>query len=414
MNRLADWYIRLNICCKLIPFLLLYIAVCILLSKDTLEGDEGRYLGFADNLLHGFYSPPYPDIDLWNGPGYPVFLAPLIFFRIPLMVLRLINGLLLYCSLILSYKTFSLYSSPKTSLLFTFLLGLYYPIFELLPFILTECLAWFMMSLVCFLLVKTFRQNNISLKLILLSALSIATLAMIKVIFGYVILCMLFISIFMFLMPAFRSMAKKSALIFLLSFGFCLPWLIYTYTLTNKVMYWANSGTMSLYTMSSPFADELGDWTTTAELLVNPNHMVFMDSISRLKPLDREKAYKTTAIKNIKDHPRKYFTNWLANVGRILLSYPHSYTSQKITTYLTIIPNMFIIVAIVLSLAVSIRYYRRFPEGLIILFLLVMVYLFGSSLVSAFRRMFYITMPFWYLFLSYVFSNIISIRLKED
>jgi len=414
MNQLTEWYSRLNIWVKLIPFLLLYIAVCILLSKDTLEGDEGRYLGFADNLLHGFYSPPYPDIDLWNGPGYPMFLAPFIFFRIPLIIIRLINGFFLYFSLILSYKTFSLYSSQKTSIIFTFLLGLYYPIFELLPFILTECLTWFIMSLICFLLVRTFRQKSISWKLILLSALSIAYLAMVKVIFGYVILCMLFISIFMFLLPAFRSMAKKSALLFLLSFGFCLPWLIYTYSLTNKVMYWANSGTMSLYTMSSPFADELGDWTTTAELSVNPNHSVFMDSISKLKPLEREEAYKTAAIKNIKSHPRKYFSNWLANVGRIFLSYPHSYTSQKITTYLTFIPNMFIIVAIILSFAMSIRYYRRFPEGLIILFFLVMAYLFGSSLVSAFRRMFYITMPFWFFFFSYVFSNIISVKIKQD
>jgi len=219
----------------------------------------------------------------------------------------------------------------------------------------------------------------------------------------------------MFLLPIVsRSSAKKSTIIFLLSFVFCLPWLLYTYSLTNKLFYWTNSGSMSMYTMSTPFANELGDWKGTEDLKQNPNHKVFMDSITTLNSLQRDEAYKTAAIKNIKSHPKKYLSNWIANVGRLLFSYPYSNAEQTIKTYWTIIPNMFVIVIIVLTFTLSIAHYKKFPEGLILLFLFILIYLFGSSLISAYRRMFYVTMPFWFFFISYVNNNIISIKIKND
>jgi hypothetical protein len=282
------------------------------------------------------------------------------------------------------------------------------------PLIITESLTWFLISLVCFLFIKNYKQKSISWKFIFLSAFSIAYLALTKVIFGYIILSMLFISVLLFLLPKFRSSAKKSILIFLISFVLCLPYLLYTYSLTNKLFYWTNSVSMALYTMSTPNANELGDFSDSDELLLNPNHKVFIDSISRLKPLAIDEAYKTAAIKNIKNHPQKFFFNWIANVGRLLFSYPFSNAVQTIKSYFTIIPNMFIIVLIILILPVSIVHYKKFPEGIILLFLFVLIYLLGSSLVSAYRRMFYITIPFWFFFISYVFNNIISIKIKQD
>jgi hypothetical protein len=413
MKRLTNLYLGLNIYFQLIPFLFLYLTKCFILAKNVLVGDEIRYVWYANNLLSGFYSPSYPEIYLWSGPGYPLFLAPFIFFKFPFIALRLLNVFLLYFSLIISYKTFSIYSSKKSSFFYTILLGLYYPIFEMLPLILTESLTWFLVSLICFLFIKNFKQKTISWKLIFLSAFSIAYLAMTKVIFGYVIVFMLFVSVFMFLLREFSFSAKKSILIFLISFVFCLPYLLYTYNLTNKLFYWSNSGGMSLYTMSTPYTNELGDWKTIAELQLNPNHKVFMDSISKLKPLEIDEAFKAAAIENIKSHPNKYLSNWIANVGRLIFSYPYSNTQQTINSYFYIVPNMFIIVLIVLAFVVSIVHYKRIPQGLIFLFLFILIYLFCSSLVSAYRRMFYITMPFWFFFISFAFNNIISFKIKH-
>ena len=396
------------------PFLLLYLIISIAFAQNALVGDEGRYLAFAHNLLNGFYSPPAPEINLWNGPGYPLLISIILMLKLPLIAIRLINGILLYFSLIITFKTINDYSSKKQALFFTIFLGLYFPIFQMLPLILTESFSWFLISLVCFVFIKNFKQKSISFKYIMLSSVSITFLALTKVIFGYVIISMLVVSIFMYFLPKFHSVAKKSTIIFLLSFIFCMHYLIYTYNLTNKLFYWTNSGSMSLYTMSTPFENELGDWHNTSKLLSNPNHTAFIDSINQLEPLNKDEAFKAKAIENIKNHPQKYFTNWIANVGRLLFSYPYSNAEQSIKTYFTIIPNMFIVVFIVFAAAISMVRYKNFPKEILLLLFFVIIYLFGSSLVSAYRRMFYITMPFWILFISYVFTNVIKIKFKQD
>jgi len=147
MNKLINWYGRLNIYYQLAPFLVLYAAICFLFSSDKLFQDEERYLWFAGNLLQGFFSPPMPDINLWSGPGYPALLASFMFLEVPLIGLRLINSALLYFSLLFTFKTLRFYSVKKTALIYTILLGSYFPIFRLLPMAMTECLAWLLISL---------------------------------------------------------------------------------------------------------------------------------------------------------------------------------------------------------------------------------------------------------------------------
>jgi 4-amino-4-deoxy-L-arabinose transferase-like glycosyltransferase len=413
MKRLCKWYSELNIFFKLSPFLLLYLIICISFATNEFVGDEERYVSFANNLLNGFYASSHSETFLWNGPGYPILLAVFLFFKMPLITIKLFNAVLLYFSLILSYKAFNQYSSNRNSFIFTILLGLYFPIFEMIPYLLTEILAWFLISLICFLLIKIYKQKKISWKLILLAGFAIAWLAMTKVIFGYVILLMIIASVFMLLWIEFRHSAKRSILIFSISMIFCLPWLIYTYSLTGKAFYWTNSGSMSLYTMSSPYSDELGDWSREDSLSLNPNHRVFMDSIAAFLPLKKDEAYKNAAINNIRNYPKKYFSNWLANIGRLLFSYPYSKTQQSLKTYFTILPDMFVIVIIVLSFSISILNYKKFPEGMIFLFLFIFIYLLGCTFISTYRRMFYITMPFWFLYFSYFFDKIMSIKIKE-
>ena len=413
MQKLIKWYSCLNIYYQLLPFLFLYAIIVILFPKDINASDQERYLRFAYNLLNGFYSTPYPNVDLWSGPGYSIFLAPFIFFKFPFFALRLLNALLIYFSLILTYKTIITYSPPKSAYFFTILLGAFFPIYESVRQVMTESLAWFQISLICFLFVKCFQRKNISWMLICLTSLAIAYLAFVKVIFGYVIISMLFISISIWVLSAFRSIAKRSIIIFLLSFIFCLPWLFYTYSLTNKAFYWSNSGSMSLYTMSTPFAEETGQWYQESELLKNPNHSLFIDSILKLTSLQRDEAYKEAAIRNIKKYPLKYLTNCISNTGRLLF-FPSDYAPDSLLSYYPFIPNMFIVVFIVLSILVSLSTIKKIPKELIFLFLFIFIYLAGSILLSTYRRMFHITMPFWFLYFSYFFNNIVSFKFIKN
>ena len=82
-------------------------------------------------------------------------------------------------------------------------------------------------------------------------------------------------------------------------------------------------------------------------------------------------------------------------------------------TYVTLLPNMFVVVFIVLTLFTSVRYYKVFPEGFVLLFFFIIIYLFGSTLVSTYRRMFSITMPFWFFYFSFVFGNIIHVSVNR-
>lgn len=402
---------RLNIYKQLLPLLMLYIIIAIFFPKDANFSDQGRYLGFADCILHGYYSLPFPDINLWNGPGYPIILAIFLFLKFSYAALRILNAFLLYFSLVLSYKTINIYCGKKQALLFTLLLGAYFPIYDLLRIILTECLTWFLVSLVCYSFVKSYQQKKLPIKLLLLSSFAIAYLVMTKVIFGYVVLAMLLTSMLLYLLPSFRNACKKSVLIFAVAFLFCLPWLSYTYHLTGKILYWSNAGNMSLYTMSSPYANETGQWYTEEQLSKNPNHKLFIDSITKLKPLQKDDAYKKQAVKNITTHPLKYIKNVVSNTGQLLF-FPSDMAPDTIFAYLPFIPNMFVVVFIVITTIIALRQYKKIPPEIILLFIFVMVYLFGSIFVTAYRRMFYITMPFWFMFFAYVFNNLIIVKFK--
>jgi hypothetical protein len=394
------------------PFLLLYLAISGFFAPGEFVGDEGRYVLFARNLLSGFYSPPPPEINLWNGPGYPLFIAFFLLFKLPLMCVRLGNAVLLYLSLVVFFKTVNLFVSRRAAFVVSSLLGFYYPVYKMLPLIYSECLAWFLISLACFTLIKSFEEKFLFGKYAFFASICVAALAMTKVAFGYVIVVMTAGALAWYAASRRRE-AVRAILIFSLSFILCLPWLFYTFKITGKAFFWANSGALSLYTMSTPFEGELGDWKIEEELLENPNHREFIQSITKLDPVEKCEAYRKAALKNIANHPKKYLANWLANIGRMLFSFPFSDTDQSIRTFFTLIPNMFVVVLGALALVAGFVYRKFLSPAIGILVLFFLVYLFGSSLLSAYRRMFYITLPFWGVYVSFIFFRVFP-ELRQD
>ena len=121
----------------------IYTIVTIVFSNDEFIGDESRYVTFSQNLTHGYYSPKN-EINLWNGPGYPIILTPFVQFRIDLFYAKILNSILLLTAMIYFYKTAKLYLCERTALISTSLLGLYYPFYLFLPFLLTEIFSIFL------------------------------------------------------------------------------------------------------------------------------------------------------------------------------------------------------------------------------------------------------------------------------
>src|SRR5476651_841890 len=98
MNNMLKRVFGLNgkIYYQMLPFLILYILICLTFNKNELVGDESRYLSYANMLLKGRYSPPFPQFDLWSGRGYSALLAFFLFFKSPILILKFLNAFLLY------------------------------------------------------------------------------------------------------------------------------------------------------------------------------------------------------------------------------------------------------------------------------------------------------------------------------
>ena len=384
-------------------FFTLYLILAIVLSNEKFTGDEGRYVKFALNLTNGYYSPP-EKINLWSGPGYPIILMPFLEFKLDLLYAKILNSIFLLGALIYFYKSIILYTNGKTALISTGLLGLYYPFYIYLPSLLTEIFSIFLVCGFGYHLLRSYSTKRKTQ--IILASLFLGFLALTKVIYGYVILISIGVFLIMFILKI--SKVRTTLFIFVLSLIWCLPYLIYTYNLTGKIFYWSNSGSQSLYWMSSPYTDEYGDWHGISNLekypKLNANHEQFFNQISKFDNLKKDALLKEKAIKNIISKPQKYFTNWLANWGRMIMSYPYTYTPQKLSTYFYL-PN-FIIVFIVLIIIYPVIIMRKIiPTELLYLLIFTLMYLFLSSLVSAKPRQFFLSVPFLLFIITFVLSN---------
>ena len=294
---------------KFIPLLFIYVVIIILKHKNEFIGDEGRYWEYALKLINGQYADlSYNEYSyLWNGPGYPIILIPFVLAGVSLFTIKLFNAVLVFVSIIFFYKSLLLLNIGKNKASITSMaLGLYLPfLLQALPSILTEAISFFLLiTHFLFLLKYSIYRKRTSFWL---SAFSLAFLILTKVIFAYV----LYVILIIYAIHYFVYKNKKSKVILLLysvSFLFTTPYLVYTYNLTGKPFYYANSGGKSLYWMSTPYEKEHGDWmyfeTLEENTAVFENHKYFLNSIKDLSPIEKDNSLKRKAISNIINHKK--------------------------------------------------------------------------------------------------------------
>src|SRR6266511_3109684 len=310
---------------QLLPLLMLYVLMVIIFSSNTFEGDEGGYVEFASRLSEGYYSPPN-DIKLWWGPGYPIVLLIFILLRIPWLAAKLLNALFLYGGVLYFYKTLNLYISKRNSLISAYLFGLYPPLMREVYLLLTENLVLFLICGFIFHLCVMHRDSISSFFHLLMTSIHLGFLALTKIFFGYVILVGLMLFLILYVWYR-KDIFKKTSYVYLIALVCCLPYLLYNYSLTNKIFYWGTSGGMSIYWMSTPYKNEWGSWFSSENVQKLPElaqHREFLDEISGLSEVEMDSAFKRKAVYNITHFPRKYLVNWMANIGRLLFSYPFS------------------------------------------------------------------------------------------
>jgi hypothetical protein len=388
-----------------------------------MEGDESRYFMYAQNLLQGFYSPKNV-VFLWNGPGYPLFLVPFLYFKLPLITIPLANAIMQYMSIVFLFKSIKAYTNTKTALLASFAWGLYYLGYQEIPSMLTEPFTSFLMSALLVSLSSYFTKGNKNY--LYVSGIIIGLIVLTKFIFGYILLFMLIFWAAVYLINQMKKIATpkiKSLLIALgIAFVIVTPYLAYTYQLTGRVFYWGNSGGMNLYWMSTPYENEFGDWFP--ETLFNgqevggptlyKNHLSDFTYFLTLKGVESDDAYKKKGIENIKKYPLKYIRNWFTNQGRLWFNFPQTGFSHSERGLLRFVPNAILLTFFLLSLYLWGINFKKCPIEINFLALFILSYLGMTSLISALPRQLTVSVPILLFWISFIQFKSTKVTIKFD
>jgi len=370
------------------PLIILYVVIALVAPAEQGRSDEARYIWFAGNIAKGYYSPA-DQVNLWSGPGYPILLAPFAALDVPWRFARLINAILMFLGSVYLYSTLRIFVSHRLAVLTTYLVGLFPALLFLVPRLYTEPLAFLLVSAFMFHSSRGLRDGAPSRHHLFIAAAYLAYLALTRVLFGYVIAVGIIAALILCLLVR-GSKPRKTLLIYGFALILCLPYLFYTYSLTGKPFYWAMSGGLSLYWMSTPHEGEHGDWIPAGRVRrtpeLNRNHKAFFEEISILAPIEADDALKARALENIRSNPDKYFRNWLANVGRLFCNCPYSYKKQAPFSYTRIIPGIVVLCLIGASVCLKISKRRRIAYEVYALGAFAFIALGGSSLLSAFNR----------------------------
>jgi hypothetical protein len=417
-----------------LPFLLLYIAIILFLPTDGKFGDETYYLKFAHNIINGFYSPSAPDVDLMYGPGYPIIIAPFIALNLPLIYITLLNAALYYFSIILLFKSLLLVVNFRIAVITSLFWALYYHSFEQLHLIYTETITSFLISLIIYCTIKTFSPDNTrnTNKLIIIAGFALGYVALTKVIFGYVLICMLIGSGIIYLKNRNSVNYRKGLFILLIAIATTLPYLIYTYHLTGRILYWGTSGGTNLYWMSSPYPRENGDWYNFDKLESNyinnyeyssmpgrfdsirVNHLKDREDLYKFKGVEQDDLYRKIAIQNIKSHPLKFLQNCISNIGRFFFNYPKSYVLQRPINLIRLPLNgTLILILSFCSIPTVISWYRIVYPIRFMIFI-ALLYMGGSILGSTEPRMFSVIVPILLIWIAYIYQKSVKIKWKFD
>lgn len=401
---------------KLSPLLILYLVIIVVLYSDKLDGDEVRYLSYAENITNGFYTDA-ENPELRNAPLYPLILAVFLGLGIPLIVPTILNGFFLFGAVYLIYQTMKRYIKPNQSLFWAYLFGLYPIPLKWIHLTHYEMFSIFLMSAFVFHLTATAKTDSFSRNHIWAGVIW-GLIILTKFIFGYVAIVAIIAMTALFVILR-KKYYLRIALLFILGFSIALPYVFYTYTLTDKFFYLSTQSGEYLYWMTSPHKGEWGNWVPKGQVYnskfeeLHPSHKEFYESVDHLSAMERNDAFKEKGKEQFREDPLIYVKNWVATQLRLFFNYPISHTQHSLNTYFYIFPNMFLLVFLIISIYPGWVKRDKIPIEFWILVGIVLTYQGGVSLNLGKPRQMLISMPTIMLWLSYIYSNIVKIKLEE-
>jgi hypothetical protein len=238
-------------------------------------------------------------------------------------------------------------------------------------------------------------------------------LALTKVFFAHVAEAMLLLSIvFMF----WSRTARRIWPVYVLGLLLCTPYLFYTYHLTGKAFYWANSSGEVAYWMTSTDPNDFGSWLSPEDVATRPelaSQRPFFEKLKGLDYVERDRLLKKQAIENIKQNPRKMLLNWVSNISRLFLDYPFSYKYQRPQTLFYMVPNSLVLAAMCFSIYPLIRFRGHLPGAIVHACAVSLVFIGGASLVCAEPRFLCAIIVFIFIVVAYVATNLVKLEVHK-
>jgi 4-amino-4-deoxy-L-arabinose transferase-like glycosyltransferase len=401
----------------LLPLLALFLAAWAFFPERP--DDEASYVVLAERLADGFYVTGDDDAllderpgspDLWYGPGLPALLAPRVALDAPLSALRLTSALVLFAAVLLMYVLVRERWGPRVGLVAAYALGLYVPFLGLLSSLHSEVLAVFFMVVGMLGLARFLDRGGV--QWLAVGGVGLAGLALTRVAYGWV-LTLALVVLGVWWLARRSGPAGRAAAVVGLALALCVPWLTYTYAKTDRVLVWGNSGSLSLYWMTSPHEGDLGDWHQAHLVFTDPElapHREFFEGLRGLTLAEQNAEIEREALRNIADHPLSYAENVVANVSRMLFNSPYSRTPQQTNDAFYAVSNAILLGAAVLCALVLVPRRRTLPPETGV-FATLAVTAFGlHALVAAYPRMLAPIVPLlvWLTMLSLVESGLLT------
>jgi hypothetical protein len=299
-------------------------------------GDEWRYLYYADNLLHGFFSPR-DRIFLWNGPAYPLLIVPFVKLGWNDGA-RYANAFWHAATMAYAWAILRPYLRVGWIVAAIALLGFYQPITSHLPLVYTEIVCCFLLT---GWLYHALRAERSVIHLVI-AGLYLGFLCLTKVIFG--VAMYVFIAI---LLGAWLYRRSNDWLAYIkmsgLALALCVPFLIYSYDLTGRVLYWSSGMGSAFYWLTAPAREESGDWYHQGWVRNNPMlhahhaeifakttgtdkdpNLSEMEQVFNLSTPESADIFMSAGFENIRRRPLKFVRNYVANISRLFFDVPTS------------------------------------------------------------------------------------------
>jgi 4-amino-4-deoxy-L-arabinose transferase-like glycosyltransferase len=378
----------------LLPLLAIYVAAAAFFPHHG--DDEASYVTLAERLTHGTYVTGDEDAlldvssaspDLWFGPGLPGLLTPLVAVDAPIWLMRLTGPLLLFAAVVLLYVLARDRWGRRAATISAYGVGLYPPFWSLLSNLHSEVLAIFFTA-AAMLAVSRHLTRGGRLSFVL-AAISFAGLALTRVAYGWVLTLMLVALVVWWLVRRSRAAGRVGAIV-ALGLVLCIPWLAYTYSKTDRLFVWGNSGALSLYWMTSPHESDLGDWQQADDVFTNPAlaaHRPFFTSLRGLTLAEQNSEIEHEALRNALHHPLKFGKNVAANVSRMLFNEPYSRTPKETNDLFYALPNAIVVGAAAFCLLVLLPRRRSLPPETGLFVALGVAAFCLHALVAAYPRM---------------------------